>query len=65
MYMGHSGTLPNGDFVAMIPTKKENNEVEYFLRLLNLDAWSRKLSSKPHNHVISINYGCRNPILSY
>ena len=46
MYMGYAAILPNGDFVAMVPTKKEEKE-EYFLRLINMDEWSRRLSSRP------------------
>ena len=59
VYIGHAGTLPNGDFVAMVPAFRENSEDSYYLRLINLSAWARKLSSIPKNHLIFMNYGCR------
>ena len=46
MYLGHAGSLPNGDFAAIVPTK-DQNEDNYFVRLINLSAWARILARRP------------------
>jgi len=55
-------TVPNGDNVALIPVKIND---EWIIKLLNLDEWARKFAERKYSNVVFLCSCCRSNIADY